>query len=150
MMIIMSILSEYNLTKRQPEVRIKYGVNDWIQKTVKVSKPDGDAGNVLRYRTVLPAKWTDKGKYEEWKPADYERSGNDGERPGSFTFPRLFALLAVLSVARAALRFTFASFLEGRRAVPRVQVLLRVTVSAASIDSRSGGHPQHGNERRSF
>ena len=54
-----SIFAKQKLLECRSEIRIEHGVNDWIQKTVEVTKPRYDARQQRREMTSKAAERSD-------------------------------------------------------------------------------------------
>ena len=84
-----AIFAEQDLAEGRAKVRVEHGVNDGIQQTVEVSEPADYADQQRRIVASFGAERPHQGQYEERKPADDKRPGDDGERSRRFALSRL-------------------------------------------------------------
>jgi len=65
------------------KVWVEDGVDDWVEETIHVAEPGDEADDGRRdgSTTARAAERSEGGDDKERKPTDYERAGDDGQRP---------------------------------------------------------------------
>jgi len=87
-----AIFREEDLAEGGAKVRVEDGVDDRVEEAVEVAEPRDDADEQRRVVASVGAERPHERQYEERKPADDERPGDDGQRPRCLAFPRLRSL----------------------------------------------------------
>lgn len=65
------------LLKSLPEVHVKDGVNDGVQRGVEVAEPGYKVDDFVTGFLAGWAEWNDDVHEKEWKPADDKHAHND-------------------------------------------------------------------------
>jgi len=104
---MVTVFYEQNLAESRSKVRIEDGVYDRVKQTVEVTEPANDADQQRREVASFGAERSQQGNDEERKPADDERTGDNGQSSGSFT---LSGLCSLQSLGLGRRRFGAAEF----------------------------------------
>ena len=119
--------SKQDLAEGWPKVWVKDGIDDRVEKTVDVAKPDNDACQYVWIPgQAIAAEWLYESHDEEWKPTDNERPGHNRQCSGRFPLPLLFLFLASQRRRRQQWHLLV---VRGRRSQQRFKVASRWAVS---------------------
>lgn len=86
-----------DFAKRFAEVAIESGINNRIEETVAVAKPEEQTRKRLRNSLRVAEKRPDECKNKKWQPTDGKRGHNDAKSGAGFSFfgqlkPELFLM----------------------------------------------------------